>query len=99
SITEELAINYNLGGRYNFTATDNHKFSFYGNAFWRNGFDKIFQQTRTEQVIEGRENQIEDIQVTQFINLPKTQSIGFEAEINYIYNNRLNVMLNFSKFN
>ncbi len=99
SILEEMNINYNLGGRYNFMVNENHKFSFYGNAFWRNGSDKIFQQTRTEQVIDGRENQVEDIQVTQFINLPKTQSIGFEAEINYIYNNRLNAMLNFSKFN
>ncbi|MDQ8003639.1 MAG: TonB-dependent receptor plug domain-containing protein [Pedobacter sp.] len=98
-ILPELAINYNLGARYGFQTSTRHKFNLYGNMFWRNGYDKIIQQTRTDAVIEGRENQVEDIQVTQFVNLAKTQSIGFEAEINYIYNNRLNAMLNFSKFN
>ncbi|MGV3545576.1 MAG: TonB-dependent receptor [Pedobacter sp.] len=98
-ILPELAINYNLGARYGFQASAQHKFSLYGNMFWRNGYDKIIQQTRTEEVAQGRENQIEDIQVTQFVNLAKTQSIGFEAEINYIYNNKLNAMVNFSKFN
>src|SRR5690606_9024169 len=99
NILPEMTINYNLGSRYNFQNTDKHKFSLYGNAFWRNGYDKIILQTRTEDVIEGRENQVEDIQVTQFVNLSRTQTIGFEAEINYIYNNRLNAMLNFSQFN
>jgi hypothetical protein len=99
NILPELAINYNLGGRYNFNTSNQHKFSLYGNAFWRNGYDKIIQQTRVDPVIEGRENQVEDIQVTQFVNLSKTQSIGFEAEVNYIYDNKLNTMVNFSKFN
>lgn len=98
-ILPEMMINYNLGARYNFSKTDKHKFSLYGNAFWRNGYDKIIQQTRVEEVIEGRENQVEDIQVTQFVNLSKTQSIGFEAEMNYIYDNKLNAMVNFSRFN
>ncbi|RZK63578.1 MAG: TonB-dependent receptor, partial [Pedobacter sp.] len=99
NILPELAINSNLGGRYNFNTSNQHKFSLYGNAFWRNGYDKIIQQTRVDPVIEGRENQVEDIQVTQFVNLSKTQSIGFEAEFNYIYDNKLNTMVNFSKFN
>lgn len=99
NILPELAVNYNLGGRYNFNTSNQHKFSLYGNAFWRNGYDKIIQQTRVDPVIEGRENQVEDIQVTQFVNLSKTQSIGFEAEVNYIYDNKLNAMVNFSKFN
>lgn len=98
-ILPELAINYNLGARYGFAASDQHKISLYANGFWRNGYDKIVLQTRLDPVIEGRENQVEDIQVTQFVNLAKTQSLGFEAEINYIYKNRLNAMLNFSKFN
>ena len=98
-IQAEMTINYNLGGRYSIPSTGKHKFSLYGNAFWRNGFDKIIQQTRLDPVIEGRENQVEDIQVTQFVNLAKTQSVGFEGEINYIYGNKLNAMLNFSKFN
>jgi hypothetical protein len=98
-ILPELAINYNLGARYSFQPAKKHRLNLYGNLFWRNGYDKIIQQTRTDEVIEGRENQVEDIQVTQFVNLSKTQSIGFEAEINYIYDNKLNAMLNFSKFN
>jgi len=98
-ILPEMMVNYNLGARYNIAYFDKHKFSFYGNAFWRNGFDKIIQQTRVDAVIEGRENQVEDIQVTQFVNLSKTQSVGFEGEINYIFDNRLNAMVNFSKFN
>ncbi|TKC01443.1 TonB-dependent receptor [Pedobacter cryotolerans] len=99
AILPELAVNYNLGARYGFSSSELHKVAIYANGFWRNGYDKIIQQTRLDPVIEGRENQVEDIQVTQFVNLAKTQSLGFEAEINYIYNNRLNAMLNFSKFN
>lgn len=98
-ILPELAINYNLGARYALSNQSKHRFSLYGNFFWRNGYDKIIQQTRTEPVLEGRENQVEDIQVTQFVNLSKTQSIGFEGEVNYIYANKLNAMVNFSKFN
>lgn len=98
-ILPELAINYNLGARYNFSPTSKHKISLYGNMFWRNGYDKIIQQTRIDEVVQGRENQVEDIQVTQFVNLSKTQSVGFEAEVNYIYDNKLNAMVNFSKFN
>lgn len=98
-ILPEMAINYNLGARYNISRSTKHKWSFYANAFWRNGYDKIIQQTRTDPVIEGRENQVEDIQVTQFVNLSKTQSVGFEAEVNYIFDNRLNAMFNLSKFN
>lgn len=99
NILPELAINYNLGTRYTISHWNKHKLSIYGNFFWRNGYDKIIQQTRTEEVLPGRENQIEDIQVTQFVNLEKTQAIGFEAELNYIYNNKLNAVFNISKFN
>ena len=99
NILPELAINYNLGARYALSQWEKHKFSVYGNFFWRNGYDKIIQQTRTEEVLPGRENQIEDIQVTQFVNLEKTQAIGFEAEVNYIYDNKLNAVFNLSKFN
>lgn len=99
AILPEMTINYNLGARYNLLNRDKHKFFFYGNAFWRNGYDKIILQTRTDAVEFGRENQVEDIQVTQFVNLSKTQSLGFEGEINYIYDNKLNAIFNFSKFN
>ncbi|RZJ84175.1 MAG: TonB-dependent receptor, partial [Chryseobacterium sp.] len=64
-ILPEMTINYNLGARYGMMKSDLHKISLYGNAFWRNGYDKIILQTRLDPVIEGRENQVEDIQVTQ----------------------------------
>ncbi|TDS14641.1 TonB-dependent receptor [Sphingobacterium paludis] len=98
-IQTEVSVNYNLGARYQIANNERHRVSLYANAFWRNGYDKIIQQTRTDPVIEGRENQVEDIQVTQFVNLPRTQSIGFEAEVNYVFDNRLNAVVNFSKFN
>lgn len=99
NILPELAVNYNIGARYALATFQKHKFSFYGNFFWRNGYDKIIQQTRTEPVIDGRENQVEDIQTTQFVNLSKTQTLGFEAEVNYIFDDKLNAMVNLSKFN
>lgn len=99
NILPEMAVNFNAGARYGMLEIGKHKLNFYGNMFWRNGYDKIILQTRVDPVIEGRENQVEDIQVSQFVNLSKTQSIGFEGEINYIYDNKLNAMINFSKFN
>lgn len=98
-ISPEMAINYNFGARYGMVDFGKHRISLYGNLFWRNGYDKIILQTRVDPVLEGRESQVEDIQVTQFVNLSRTQSVGFEGEINYIYDNKLNAVLNFSKFN
>ncbi|UKT64512.1 TonB-dependent receptor [Pedobacter mucosus] len=96
-LTAEKNVNYNIGFRYGMLEFDKHKLSLYGSAFWRNGFDKIALRA-VENVIVGRESD-SDIQTTQFINLGKVQSRGFEGEVNYIYDNRLNAVINFSKFN
>lgn len=93
----EKNINYNLGFRYGTLEFDKHKISFYANAFWRNGFEKITQQVVDVSEIEDEADA--DIQTTRYVNLGKTQSRGFEAEIIYVYNNKLNASLNFSKFN
>jgi outer membrane receptor protein involved in Fe transport len=93
----EKNINYNLGFRWGAMDFGNHKVTLYANAFWRNGFKKITQQV--VDVSEIKEESDADIQTTRYVNLGKTQSRGFEAEIIYIYNNRLNTSLNFSKFN
>jgi len=98
SLVPEKNVNYNLGFRYATSETGKHKFTVYANTFWRNGFDKIALQAVEDQVIPGRESNA-DIEVTKYINLSKTQSRGFEAEIIYIYNNKLNALFNFSKFN
>lgn len=93
----EKNVNYNIGFRYGILDFGKNKISFYANAFWRNGFEKI-----TKQVVDGAE--IDDpvdanIQTTKYVNIGKTQARGFEAEIIYIYNNRLNTSFNISKFN
>lgn len=96
-LSPEKNINYNLGFRLGTLEFNKHKVSVYANAFWRNGYDKITQQAVDESQIE--EEADADIQVTRYVNLGKTQARGFEAEIIYIYNNKLNTSLNFSKFN
>lgn len=93
----EKNINYNLGFRWGALDYKKHKVSFYANAFWRNGFNKITQQAVDVSEIEDEADA--DIQTTRYVNLGQTQSRGFEAEIIYVYNNKLNASLNFSKFN
>ncbi|WP_055448330.1 TonB-dependent receptor [Lacinutrix mariniflava] len=96
-LTAEKNINYNLGFRLGALEFDKHRISVYANAFWRNGIDKINKQAVDESEIEVEADA--DIAVTKYVNLGKTQSRGFEAEVIYNYNNRLNASLNFSKFN
>lgn len=93
----EKYINYNLGFRWNPSDFGKHKISFYANAFWRNGYNKITVQTVADADIKDESGA--DIQVSKYVNLQKTQAKGFEAEIIYIYNNRLNTSFNISKFN
>lgn len=93
----EKNVNYNAGFRWGPLESEKHKISFYANAFWRNGYDKIASQVVAESEIEDEADA--DIQVTKFVNIGKTQARGFEGEIIYIYNDRLNTSLNFSKFN
>ncbi|WP_082489251.1 TonB-dependent receptor plug domain-containing protein [Dyadobacter sp. Leaf189] len=94
----EKNVNYNLGFRHGPVQLGKHKITLYASAFWRNGFDKITQQAVEDQIVPGRESDA-DIQVTKFVNLGRTQSRGFEGEIIYVYDNRLNALFNFSKFN
>ncbi|SKB68705.1 TonB-dependent receptor [Dyadobacter psychrophilus] len=94
----EKNVNYNLGVRHGPIQRGKHKITLYASAFWRNGFDKITQQAVEDQIVQGRESDA-DIQVTKYVNLGRTQSRGFEGEIIYIYDNRLNALFNFSKFN
>ncbi|WP_229206933.1 TonB-dependent receptor [Dyadobacter crusticola] len=94
----EKNVNYNLGFRHGPVQLGKHKITLYASAFWRNGFNKITQQAVEDQIVPGRESDA-DIQVTKFVNLGRTQSRGFEGEIIYVYDNRLNALFNFSKFN
>lgn len=91
----EHNINYNLGFRLGSLDFGKHKLAFYSSVFWRNGYDKITSQT-VDSVVTDSDL---DIKATAFVNLGKTQSRGIEAEIVYVFGNRLNAVLNFSKFN
>ncbi len=91
----EQNINYNIGFRLGSLDFGKHKISFYSSAFWRNGYDKVTRQT-VDSVATDSDL---DIQATSFINLGRTQSRGLEAEVIYVFNNKLNASLNFSKFN
>ncbi|RZF60085.1 TonB-dependent receptor [Sphingobacterium corticibacterium] len=95
SLTPEKNINYNIGFRWGSVDFGKHKVSFYGSGFWRNGYDKITRQT-VDSIVTDNDM---DIRATAFVNLEKIQSRGFEGEILYVFDNKLNAMLNFSKFN
>lgn len=97
-LVPEKNVNYNIGFRHGPLQMGKHKLTLYASAFWRNGFNKISQQAVEDAIIPGRESDA-DIQVTKFVNIGKTQSRGFEGEIIYVYDNRLNALFNFSKFN
>jgi outer membrane receptor protein involved in Fe transport len=97
-LVPEKNVNYNLGFRHGPLLIGKHKLTLYASGFWRNGFNKISQQAVEDVIIPGRESDA-DIQVTKFVNISKTQSRGFEGEIIYVYDNKLNALFNFSKFN
>lgn len=92
SIKPEVSDNYNAGFRLGMYEFGNHRLSLSGNAFWRNIKDRIMPK--------ANENiSAQEIEVTQFINLGRAQTLGFEGEFTYGYKNKLTAMVNFSKFN
>ncbi|PVH24221.1 TonB-dependent receptor [Sphingobacterium corticibacter] len=93
----ERNVNYNAGFRYEALSDDKNRLSLYASAFWRNGYDKIAAEA-VDSVIVGRESDA-NLQTTRFINIGRTQSRGFEAEVTYVYANRLNLLVNLSRFN
>lgn len=98
TLIPEKNVNYNLGFRHGPIQLGKHKVTLYASTFWRNGYNKITQQAVEDLIVPGRESDA-DIQVTKFVNIGKTQSRGFEGEITYVYDNRINALFNFSKFN
>lgn len=92
SLKPERSDNYNAGFRLGTFEFDQHKLSLSTNVFWRNVKDRIMP--RTNELLNNQE-----IEETQYINLGLAQSLGFEGELSYIYQNNLTMMVNFSKFN
>lgn len=91
-ISPEISDNLNLGFRIGSFQFNDHRISFGSNFFWRNVKDRIMPQAN-----ELLNNQ--EIELTQYVNLGLTQSLGFEGELYYSYKNNFSLTFNFSKFN
>ncbi|WP_031426633.1 TonB-dependent receptor [Flavimarina sp. Hel_I_48] len=89
-IDAERSNNFNLGFKAGLYKIGEHKFSIGASGFIRDTRDKIVRQTQT--------NLNDAIQTAPFENLGRTKSIGFDAELSYIFRDNLNVLVNFSKF-
>lgn len=96
-LTPERNVNINLGFRTDAFELGKNRISFYASAFWRNGYDKITTETLDADTIANADQA--NLDFTRFVNLGMTQARGFEAELIYIFDNKLNVALNISKFN
>lgn len=91
SLQPEVSSNYNAGFKIGPYKIQEHKISFGGSVFLRNTKDKIVRRSNT------RINDAE--QVAPFENLAKTKSKGFEAEFMYQFKDKVNVLVNASRFN
>ncbi|WP_433895975.1 TonB-dependent receptor [Sphingobacterium mizutaii] len=91
-ISPEISDNYNAGFRLGTYDFGDHRFSFGTNVFWRNTKDRIMP--RANELINSQE-----IELTQYINLGLSQSLGFEGELTYAHKDKLTLLFNFSKFN
>lgn len=87
----EVSNNYNLGFKIGPYKNINHKFSFGLSGFLRDTKDKIVRRSNTKL------NDAE--QTSPFENLQKTKTLGYEAEFTYVYKEKLNVLINATKFN
>lgn len=87
----EISNNINFGLKAGAFYINKHKFEASASLFIRDTKDKIVQR------INPRLN--DAVQTDPFENLGKTKSKGFETELNYTYDQNLNVMFNMSRFN
>lgn len=89
-IAPETSTNLNLGFKAGLYEINRHKFSIGASGFIRDTRDKIVRRTQS--------NLNDAVQTAPFENLGKTKSIGFDAELNYIFSNTFDVLVNVSKF-
>ncbi|MBE9586401.1 TonB-dependent receptor [Mucilaginibacter sp. JRF] len=90
SIRPEISNNFNLGVRAGSYNLNGHKVSVSAGGFLRDTKDKI--------VMLSSDRAITNMETSNNVNLSGVRSIGFEAEVNYVFQ-KLNVVLNVSKFN
>lgn len=87
----EQSNNYNLGFKLGPYKIAQHSISLYGSGFLRD--------TRGKIVKEPQMTLNDAIQTAPYVNLNTTESKGFDAELNYNFKNKLNLLVNMSKFN
>lgn len=87
----EISNNINLGFRVGPYKFQKHKISVSASGFVRDTKDKLVRFF-TDRVNDA-------IQTLPFVNLAKTQAIGFEASLDYVYSDKLTLGMNLSQFN
>lgn len=87
----EISDNLNVGAKAGPFLFDRHQFDAAVSVFIRDTKDKIVQKIST--------NINDAVQTAPFENLGKTKAKGFEAELSYSYDRKLDVALNLSRFN
>ncbi len=87
----EQSNNYNLGFKIGPYKIAEHSVSLYASGFLRD--------TRGMIVREPQMTLNDAQQTAPFVNMRGTESKGFDAELNYIFKNNLNLLVNLSKFN
>ncbi len=92
SIRPEVSRNLNIGFRAGYFDFGQHKISLSANAFRRNVKDKIMRRANVNLADQ-------EVEISPFVNLGLAQSLGFEGELGYIYNNQFNFLFTFSRFN
>ena len=90
-MSPEISDNYNLGFKVGPYQYKSHQLSVSANGFIRDTKDKIARQ--------ASRNSNDAQEAAPFVNLNKTFSQGFDAELNYSYRRNLKFSLNVSKFN
>lgn len=90
TIKPEISNNYNLGFRWNKSINPQAQLHFYASGFIRDTQDKIS--------VFANDRSVSNVETLYYVNLDRTQSIGFETEAQLNLKN-WDFMLSFSKFN
>ena len=90
NLKPEISNNFNLGFKIGPYKLSNHKIALSANGFIRDTRDRIAPQVQS--------SLNSNLQTLPFENQGKTNSIGFDAELNYTFKRNLNIILNATKF-
>lgn len=90
NIRPEISENLNLGFRWKVFQTEYQQLSVYTSAFWRDTKDKI--------AILSNDRSVSNVETLYQVNLDRTQSIGFESELLYVFR-KFQALATVSRFN